>query len=73
MLSHAYNVVIDGGVGKPGHGKYVVDGLNATKKRFISMLMKNVQLPGAVTKDSQMGMNTSMSNTYISIEGEFQK
>ena len=30
MLSHAYNIVIDNGVGAPGYGKYVVDGLNAT-------------------------------------------
>ena len=28
MLYHAYNIVIDCGVGAPVHGKYVVDGLN---------------------------------------------
>ena len=37
------------------------------------MLMANVQLPGAVTKDSQMVMHTEMSNTDISLEGVFQK
>ena len=33
-FTHAYNPVIDRGVGSPGHGKDVVDGLNATKKGF---------------------------------------
>ena len=67
MLSHAYNIVIDRDVGSPGHGKYVVDCLNATNKRFISMLMKTVQLTGAATNKSQTVMNTYMSNKYISL------
>ena len=51
ILSHAYNIVIDCGVASPGHGKYVVDGLNATDNFFVSTLMKIVQLPGVVTND----------------------
>ena len=35
ILSHAYNIVIDSGVGAPGHGKDIVDGLNAADKRFL--------------------------------------
>ena len=35
ILSHAYNIVIDSGVGAPVHGKDVVDGLNAADKRFL--------------------------------------
>ena len=30
MLYHSYKFFIDNGVGSPGHGKYVVDGLKAT-------------------------------------------
>ena len=39
MLSHAYNILIDRGVEASGHGNYVVDGLNATERRFFSMLI----------------------------------
>ena len=31
MLAHAYNIIIDRGVGAPGHIREVVDGFNATK------------------------------------------
>ena len=40
MLSHTYNILIDCGVGATGHGKDVVDGLNATDKRFITILIQ---------------------------------
>ena len=30
MLAHAYNIMIYCGVGAPGHGREVVDGLDAT-------------------------------------------
>ena len=62
-VSHAYIIVIECGVGAPVHEKDVVYGLNSTGKRFLSMFMTTVQLPGAATNDSQMVMNTSMSNT----------
>ena len=29
MLEHAYNIIIDNGIGSKGHGRNVVDGLNA--------------------------------------------
>ena len=32
MFHHAYNILIDRGVGAPGHGKAFVDGINATEK-----------------------------------------
>ena len=73
MLSHSYNIVIYRGVGTPGHGKYVVDGLNATDKRFLKMLMKTVQLPGESTNDSYMAMYNKTSNADISLARAFQK
>ena len=39
MLSHWYNTLIDRGVGAPGNDKYVVDGLNVTNKRFLTMMI----------------------------------
>ena len=37
------------------------------------MLMKNVQLPGASSYDSEMAMHTSTSNIDISLSRGFQK
>ena len=72
MLSHAYNISIDPGVGAPRHGKYVEYGLNATGNIFLTMLMTTVQIPGPATNEPQMVIHTAMSNTYISIERVFQ-
>ena len=51
MLSHKYNIVIYPGVGAPGNGKYVVDGLNATDKMFLYNIDENSALPGATTNN----------------------
>ena len=73
MLVHAYNIIIDIGVGAPGHDREVVSGFNANDKMFISMLTTTVQLPGAASYDSQMEIYTSTANTYISLARESQK
>ena len=65
MLAHAYNIIIDSGVGAPGNFREVVDGLNDTEKRFLSMLMTTLQLHGAAVYESQISMHTSTSNTDI--------
>ena len=67
MLSHAYNIVNDRGVGAPENGRYVVDVLNATDIRFFEMLITTVKLTGSVTKNPHMVMHTARSNTNISI------
>ena len=71
MLSHAYNIIIDCCDGAPGHGREVVNGLNATDKRFISMLMTNFQLHGEVMHDKiwkyilQMLIKTSVLHGHF--------
>ena len=72
-FSHAYNLVIDRGGVAPGHGKYVVYCFNATDKRFLTVLVKTVQLPGTATNDSQMFIHAAMNNTDISLARVFQK
>ena len=47
-ISDVYSIIIYRGISAPGHGKEVVDGLNAVDKRYIYQLMSNVQLPGSV-------------------------
>ena len=67
MLAHAYNIIIDRGFGAPRHGRKIVDGLNDTEKRFLSMITTSVQLPGAEAYESRMKINTSTANTDISL------
>ena len=67
MLAYAYNIMIYRGVGAPGHGREVVNALNDTYKRFISMVTETVQLPGASAHDTKMEMHTYTVNTDISI------
>ena len=58
ILTHAYDIIIDSGVGVPGHGQYIVDGIDATEKCFISMLMANLKSPGVKGYGDQMEMRT---------------
>ena len=58
MFAHEYNIIIDSGVGAPVHDREVVGGFNAKNKRFLSMLMKTVQLPGVAEYDTQMAVHT---------------
>ena len=58
VMSQCYSVIIYRGISDPGHGKEVVDGINAVDKRYIYQLMSTVQLPGSKIFDSQMKMHT---------------
>ena len=46
VISQTYSLIINWGISAPGHGKEVVDGLNAVDKRYIYQLMSKVQLTG---------------------------
>ena len=71
ILSQSYNIIIDRGIGAPGHGREVIYGLKATEKRFIFHLMATVQLPGSKRFDTQMVVHTVTKNTDVSLEQEF--
>ena len=45
LISQTHSLIIDRGISAPGHGKEVVDGLNAVDKRYIYQLISKVQLP----------------------------
>ena len=51
-MSQCYYIIIDIVISAPGHGKEVVDGLNAVDKRYIYQLIPTVQLPGSNIFDS---------------------
>ena len=42
VLSQRHSIIFDRGISAPGHGKEVVDGLNAIDKRFMYKLMYSV-------------------------------
>ena len=67
ISSYAHDIIIYSGVVAPGHGNDVVGGLNDTDKRFLTMLMKTVQLPNAATNNYQMVMHTSTEKSDISV------
>ena len=57
VLSQYHSIRIDQGICAPGHGKEVVDGINAIEKCYMYHLISNVQLPGSITFDSHILMH----------------
>ena len=72
VMSQTYSIIIDRGISAPGHGKEVVDGLNAVDKRYIYQLMSKVQLPGSVRFDSQIKIHTGTEKKDVSLAREFK-
>ena len=71
-MSQTYSMIIDRGISAPGHGKEVVDGLNAADKRYIYQLMSKVQLPGSIRFDSQIKIYTGTEKKDVSLAREFK-
>ena len=67
VISQTYSIIIDRGISAPGHGKEVVDGLNAIYNRYIYQLMSKVQLPGSIRFDSQIKTHTGTENKDVSL------
>ena len=68
-----YSVIIYQVISAPGHGKEVVDGLNDIDKRYIYQLMYNFQLPSSKLFYSQIQMQTSTQNNFLSLAEELQQ
>ena len=62
VISQTYSIIIDCVISAHGHGKEVVDGINAVDKRYIYQLMSKVQLPGSVRFYSHIKMHTGTEN-----------
>ena len=72
VISQYYSIIIDQGISAPGHGKDILDWLNAVYKRYIYQLMSNAQLPRSNRFDLQMQMHTGNQNDDVSLAKEFQ-
>ena len=68
ILSQVFYVIIQRGISAPGHGIEVVDGLDATEKRFFLQLMSNVKLPGAKGYDTQMAIYNESRTSHVSLD-----
>ena len=66
-MSQTYSIIIDRSISAPGHGKEVVDVINAVDKRRIYQLISKVQLPGSVIFDSQIKTQTGTENKDVSL------
>ena len=73
VMPHCYSIIIDQGIIAPGHGKYIVDGINAIDKHYIYQLMSNVKITGSNRFDSHMQMHTGNQNYDVSLSKEFQQ
>ena len=62
-MSQCYSVIIGRGISAPGHGKELLDGINAVDKRYIYQLMFS---------DSQMKIHTGNQKYDVSLAKEFQ-
>ena len=58
VMSQTYSIIIDRGISAPGHGKEVVDGLNAVDNHYIYQFMSKVYLPESIRFDSQIKIHT---------------
>ena len=72
VMSQCYSIIIDRGISAPGHGKEVVDGLNAVDKRYIYQLMSKIKLTGSVIFDSHIKMHTGTENKDVILSQEFK-
>ena len=54
-------------ISEPGHGIEVVNGMNATDKRFIFKLMATVQLTDSERFDKQMAIHKPTHNADVSL------
>ena len=53
-MSQCYSIIFDQGINEHGHGRNVLDVLNAVDKRYIYQLMNAVQIPGSNIFNSQI-------------------
>ena len=66
-MSQCYSVIIDRVISVPGHGNYVVDGINVIKKNNTYKLISNVKLPISKTFDQQIRMHSCTQKYDVSL------
>lgn len=71
LLASKYGVTIDRAIGAPGHGKDVVDGLNATDKRYLKKMMCSIAKPEIDEEEGpKMKANSMQGGQLVSLAQE---
>ena len=69
-ISMKYDVVIDCAIGAPGHGKDVVDGLNAVDKRYLKTAMFRIINPEENGSEKTMNSHSATATGSVSFAEE---
>ena len=69
----SFIIIFDRSISALGHGREVVENLNATDKRFIVHLIDTVKLPGSEQFYTEISLHIATHNSYIILSQEFQK
>jgi hypothetical protein len=69
-LASKYDMTIDRAIGAPSHGKDVVDGINATDKRYLAGCMCLVGTPEANDGDKRMAAQSMVETASKSLADE---
>lgn len=71
LLSTKYNINIDRAIGAPGHGKDLVDGLNAVDKHYLKKIMRITKKPDETNLDiKKINVHTVFNKDKVSIAKE---
>ena len=73
VLSQRHSIIFDQVISAPGHGKELIDDLNATEKRYMYQFMSTVQLPGSKIIEKHILMHSCTKKEYVSLDKEFHK
>jgi hypothetical protein len=70
VLASAFDITIDRAIGAPGHGKDLVDGLNATDKMYLRKMMCMVGTPEANDSEKRMAAHSMLEGAKKSLAEE---
>jgi hypothetical protein len=70
ILASTYGIVIDRAIGAPGHGKDIVDGLNATDKVYLRKAMCMIGTPEADDGAKRMAAHAMLGDKKMSLAVE---
>ena len=73
VLFQRHSIIFDQGISAPGHGKEVVDDLNAIEKCQKYQLLSTVQLTGSKTFENNILMHYCTQKKDVSLAKEFRK
>jgi hypothetical protein len=73
LLAVLNNVTIDRAIGAPGHGKDVVDGLNATDKRYLKQKMSMISTPEENDSNNRMSACSMVEEEGKSLAEEWAR